>query len=254
MTLLDIFNEGATNSFLDQVPTKTPRHAFIECPEINQAWIQVNNLRRRYDLPQLRYDPTDILEGKLLDRPDLITKKFSSLCRVTKETPWDLLRCLILWNIWCQRYNTVMRNKTFHLGTAMHNAWRTVIQIGVATWRNIWKNPITSQHRKEVFQDTWTSTGAFCSMTNSPVWHFLPQVEYLPQDLALRPSVGTRRQQIQTIFQPSTSSLTSREVTSPNTTPTTSSPTMPNPHLHRNGTTRPQITKRTVNMEDPHNV
>lgn len=89
-----------------------------------------------------------------------------------------------------------MRNKPFHLGTVLHNAWRTVIQIGVAAWRNIWKTPRTAQQRQEIFQDTWASTTAFCSMTHKPMWHFIPPAEYLPQDLAVRPSTGAPRQQI----------------------------------------------------------
>lgn len=128
------------------------------------------------------------MDGKIFCRPGLINRNYSKACRVTEETPWELLRCLLLRNIWCQRCGTVMRNETFHLGTAMHQAWRTVIQIGVASWRKIWKHTETAPHQTEVFTTTWTASQAFCSMNDKLVWHFILPNEFLPQDLARRPA------------------------------------------------------------------
>jgi len=83
----------------------------------------------------------DILDGATLTRADLANKRFTNSCRVTEETPWDLLRCLLLRYIWCQRCNKVMKNTNFHLGTAIHSSWQTLIQIGTTSWQNIWEDP-----------------------------------------------------------------------------------------------------------------
>lgn len=103
-------------------PTETARHAFIDCTAVSQAWVQYNRLRQVHNLPQIHCTPGEILEGIAFTRTELTINCFSKSCRVTKEPPWDLLRCLLLRNIWCQRCAKVMREEPFHLGTTLHNA------------------------------------------------------------------------------------------------------------------------------------
>lgn len=88
-----------------------------------------------------------------------------------------------------------MRNEPFHLGTALHSAWLTVIQIGIANWRNIWKQ--STPQRVATFHVVWTANPAFYTMTNTPNWQFLPNATYLSQDLASRPAMATPRPQVQ---------------------------------------------------------
>lgn len=165
-------------------PIETTRHAFIDRPQVTRAWAQFNSLRHLHDLPMMQFTPADILEGAMLTYTNLHRSKFSNNCSVTQETPWDILRCLILRNIWCQRCNMVMRNEPFHLGTTLYRSWRTVIQIRIAAWHNIWKNPETAPERIATFHSTWTANPAFCIKADTLVWQFLPDTAFLPQDLA----------------------------------------------------------------------
>lgn len=66
----------------------------------------------------------------------------------------------------------------------------------MAAWRGIWKSPQTADQRTSIFKATWAATSAFCSIQDSPVWNFIPQAEFLPQDLAWRPSTRMNTRQI----------------------------------------------------------
>jgi len=169
-------------------PIETARHAFIDCPIVSRAWVQYNILRDKHDLPQLQFMPEDILEGASPNRAGLERLKYNNLCIVTKETPWDILRCMLIRNIWCQRCSIVIRGEAFHLGTAMHGAWRTTIQIGVATWQGIRKKDETTPRTLQIFDEVWASSPAFCTVADTPSWNFIPGNDYLPRDLASRPS------------------------------------------------------------------
>lgn len=176
-------------------PIETARHAFIECSATCAAWTHYNRLRLQHHMPVLQLTPADILEGDTLTVAELTAQHFSSTYKVTKETPWDLLWCLLLRQIWCQRCSKVMRNEPFYLGSTMHAVWKTTIQIGVAVWRTIWKAS-TAANRLEVFHMTWASTQVFYMLDTTPTWHFIPSTEFLPWDLAIRPLAATPRRMV----------------------------------------------------------
>lgn len=111
-----------------------------------------------------------------------------------------------------QRCNKVMKGENFHLGTAMHRSWRTLMQIGVATWRSIWKSPQSAIQCTVAFKDTWITTKAFCLFDDKLVWNFLPEDAFLPQDLASRPSrTQAIRHQIRCPVSPSPSRTSMEE-------------------------------------------
>jgi len=124
-----------------QAPLETAQHAFVECQEVKRAWIQYNMLRSRHPLPPIQLPVESIIEGNARLGGD--RHRFNNTCEVTEGMPWDLLRCLLLWQIWYQRCSKVMREEPFHLDTALHNAWRTMIHIMIAIWRGIGKSPTT---------------------------------------------------------------------------------------------------------------
>lgn len=210
-----------TCKLCDQGSLETAQHAFFECTAVKTAWEQFNQLRQTHSLPQLTYSAADILDGQALANPNLTVRKFSNPCRVTSDTPWDILRCLLLRTIWCQRCSKVMRDEPFHLGAAINGAWRTVIQIGVAAWRGLWKKSHEPDQRIETFKDTWAATDAFCTFQGFPVWKFIPDPEFLPQDLASRPQVQASIPTIPTIQLTSTGEKNfewpSQELTTSNT-------------------------------------
>lgn len=83
-----------------------------------------------------------------------------------------------------------------NLGTVLHNSWRTLIHIGVASWRNIWKTQNTAPQRIATFKATWLATEAFCTFDDKPNWRFIPPQDYLPIRLAARSARATPRQVI----------------------------------------------------------
>ena len=95
----------------------------------------------------------------------------------------------------------MMKNEPFHLGVALHSVWKMVIQIGVASWRNIWKSSEEATERIAAFKIAWTSTTAFCTMNNTLVWNFLPDSAFLPLDLAIQVASTSPTYQVTQISQ-----------------------------------------------------
>lgn len=80
----------------------------------------------------------------------------------------------------------------------MNSAWRTVIHIGFAAWRSIWKTLGSHDQRIAAFKSTWASTATFCSFRDAPTWNFIPDPDFLPKNLATRPSTNNNRGEIPT--------------------------------------------------------
>jgi hypothetical protein len=100
-------------------PTKTTEHAFLKCEATQTTWSNYNDLCLRHNQPRLIANEEGILLGYWTNIEEEDDKwNFTSNYEVTKNTPWDLLRCNLLWQIWCQRCAKVRKGKTFHLGTA----------------------------------------------------------------------------------------------------------------------------------------
>jgi hypothetical protein len=56
------------------------------------------------------------------------------------RTPWDILRFSLLWFVWCQKCKRDFKKGQFHLGVALFQAWQTIIQAGMATWKELHKH------------------------------------------------------------------------------------------------------------------
>jgi hypothetical protein len=126
---------------LPDSPQELTEHAFFTCPATKATWRNYNDLRLRFNQPQVEEMEEDILLGFWTIKEAEDSKwTFTSNCEVNRNTPWDLLRCNLLWQIWCQRCAKVRKGKKFHLRTAIFKAWRTTIHTGIAAWNNIWEN------------------------------------------------------------------------------------------------------------------
>jgi len=63
-----------------------------------------------------------------------------------------------------------MRGEPFHLGTTMHVAWRTLIQIGIAVWQNVKHSLAAEPEKMANFKATWAINSAFCTLEDTPKW------------------------------------------------------------------------------------
>ncbi|KAG0611670.1 hypothetical protein M758_7G157000, partial [Ceratodon purpureus] len=111
---------------------ETNEHALRTFPMVSEAW-------RRYAL--LRSE-----RGKIM---------------VNKNTPSNILRACILWNIWVQKTGQELNGEPFSIGKVLFHAWKTTIHIGMET-----------------------EQGVFATMTQRPKWKILPPEVFLPRHIA----------------------------------------------------------------------
>jgi hypothetical protein len=115
---------------------------------------------------------------------------------VSSHTPWDLLRCNILWQLWCSRCGLTMRGEIFHLGTAILRAWQTTVRTAIAIWRSITALNHGTQHAKkiDIFYKVWATNSPFCDMTSrNPKFNLIPDSKFLPHAMAIRPRLSRQR-------------------------------------------------------------
>ena len=60
--------------------------------------------------------------------------------RTNRNTPWDMLRTTIIWQILKQRCAFIFKNKKLCLKAVIIGTWRNTIQIGMAVLKQIFKN------------------------------------------------------------------------------------------------------------------
>ena len=118
---------------------ETQTHAFYDCPSVNWVWVLFGNLREEFGLLNVYQDSETILMGAVDDVPSFskeeeghwdLTATFSLLDR----RPCDVLRNLMVRNIWCLRTTQDMCHEAFQLGVGILRALQTTIHAGMATW------------------------------------------------------------------------------------------------------------------------
>lgn len=191
-------------------PIETTEHCFQTCEEVRRAWELFRQLRLKANLTREPGNWEETLMGKALsttrqhyaeEAPWGAEKAFS----INSNTPWDLLRTNILWNIWVQRCRHNFTNEIFSLSSALYTAWQNTIQIGMAAWFEVTKfRHVRGQQKQnqleETFTNIWTAGEIFSTKRqNSMVWKFTPDDTFLPKGMAreamLRRELRRRRNQ-----------------------------------------------------------
>lgn len=107
--------------------------------------------------------------------------------KVTMDTPWDILRALLLWAIWCSRVDLAFRDEQFHLGLVIWNAWRNTIYCAMEAYKELFRYKRNEEKRHEAiecFQNIWTAGNIFGRLQDGTIkWNLTPNVHFLPRDL-----------------------------------------------------------------------
>lgn len=107
---------------------------------------------------------------------------------INSNTPWDMLRTNLLWNIWTQKCNHNFREERFNLYSAMYKAWQTTIQIGMVAWYEVVKlrgkrNQQRQAQLEEVCSNIWTKGNIFSSKTHNAIqWKFTPDAVFISRE------------------------------------------------------------------------
>lgn len=174
---------------------ETLEHCFRTCKEVKKAWEFFRYLRRKANLSQEPENWEEMLMGKALTTTRQIHKEeiqwgATKAYTITSNTPWDMLRTNLLWNIWTQKCKHNFMEGNFNLASAMHNAWQTTIQIGMAAWYEIRKfRDKRKQQRQaqleETFINIWTEGEIFSSKHDGSIhWKFTLDASFLTKELA----------------------------------------------------------------------
>ena len=185
-------------------PRETLQHAFMECPEISRAWSLFRKTRRSAGLPKAFHSWKDISRGLMDDPPGPSLEeelRWDTVVayKVTTNTPWDILRALLLWAIWCSRVDLAFRDEQFHLGLVIWNAWRNTIYCAMEAYKELFRYKRNEEKRQEAikcFQTIWTTGNIFGRLQDGTIkWNLTPNVHFLPQDLGawLAPPIRIHR-------------------------------------------------------------
>ena len=182
---------------------ETTEHCFQTCVEVSKAWELYRNLRHKANLSRDPKNWEEILFGKALStlaqtHKEEIPWGAEKAFTASSDTPWDMLRTNILWNIWTQRCKHNFSEEAFSLASALFNAWQTTIQIGMAAWYEVVKYRNVRGQRKqaqleEVITNIWTEGNIFCEKgpLNTLRWKFTPDETFLPAGLAKEVAILT---------------------------------------------------------------
>ena len=91
-------------------------------------------------------------------------------CVLSKETPWELLRSSILWNIWVAKTQKEIGEESFHLDSILFKSWQITIQMGMAAWKDIFSHNRSTQRRSiliQRFQEAWFHSDCLDHMTTT---------------------------------------------------------------------------------------
>jgi hypothetical protein len=176
-------------------PFETAEHGLMRCKVVKEAWERYASLR---DSAGLRNDCASwkgIMLGPL-HRPGLHTIQddetwgSGQTCMVSNNTAWDILRTILLWNIWVQKCDEEMNGNAFHLGKALYYAWQTTVHVGMEVWEDITRHNRSGRRinaMQDKFFEIWGKEGVFCTVGGLPKWHTLPPECFLPFHLATEP-------------------------------------------------------------------
>jgi hypothetical protein len=110
---------------------------------------------------------------------------------VSLETPWYLLKSLILWHIWCGKCAFDREWDNYHIGLVLYKAWTTMIHIGTEAWNDLQRHHRPGQQQSQLnaaFLQIWTKGSVFEIGDRTPMWDLIPPVCYMSEDLASRPA------------------------------------------------------------------
>jgi hypothetical protein len=124
--------------------------------------------------------------------------------KVTIDTPWDILRALLLWAIWCSRVDLAFRDEQFHLGLVIWTAWRNTIYCAMEAYKELFRYKRNEEKRSKAidcFQTIWTSGNIFGRLQDGTIkWNLTPNVHFLPRDLGAWLQHRVRRVPLQTLL------------------------------------------------------
>ena len=160
-------------------------HAFFNCPSFKYACIAFNRLRRHFSLSTLT--SWDEVRTGILPHPQQFFSQIEigwdskSTCVLSKETPSELLRFSILWNIWAttfhRRTQKEIGEESFHLRSILFKSWKITIQMKMAAWKDIFSQVRNIQRRSifiQIFQEAWFYNNCFGSYDSHNIfWNLL---------------------------------------------------------------------------------
>lgn len=103
-----------------------------------------------------------------LNPNDDITWDIGTSCSINKNTPWNIIRCALLWFISCQHCQHDLNDGVFHIGVALYKSWHCTVQVGMAVWRQLQKfrkkrDPSKHADMETAFLSIWCQSNLFCS-------------------------------------------------------------------------------------------
>ena len=172
---------------------ETLQHASQECEEICRVWTLFRQIRQVAGLPPSYVSWKNISRGLLQDPSgpsveETLRWDTTAAFKITKETPWDILRAQLLWAIWCQRVEVAFWEDNFHLRAILCQAWKNTLYCAIEAYKELSRHTRNEEKRMELiacFQRVWTQAGIFRRMRGADLkWHLTPHAEFLPVDLS----------------------------------------------------------------------
>lgn len=180
---------------------QTSEHALFACQSVTEAWSRLRHINTLAQRPPGLARWEDALYGDL-GRPLPPGRQGSTeeehlweggkSCRISKETPFYIIRCGMIWYIWCQHTEHDLHSGIFHLGVAIYRAWQMTVQVGMAAWAELQKykrkrNPLKHAAMEDLFLQIWTQGQLFCTAPDGrPRWKPTPHPEFFAENLANR--------------------------------------------------------------------
>lgn len=154
--------------------TETSEHTLFKCPRVAPTWQYLKTLRSQSHLPD-DYSQWNNIRFGLLNLPSNTDIAQTSAwdagakIQVNDNTPWDILRASLNWNIWVQKCEEELNGHPFSLGKVLFYSWKTVIHVGAEVWRSIFRHKRSQDKITELttlFNTVWTQQGVFATAGN----------------------------------------------------------------------------------------
>ena len=156
---------------------ETLQHAFLECPEVTQAWDLFRALRAKTGRPPAYLNWLEVSRGLMAqpEGPSVESKlrwDTAAAFSINSDTPWDILRAQLLWAIWCQRLSHAFNDDRFHLGLVLWYAWRNTIYAAMEAYKELHRHKRNEEKRQEqisCFQKVWTQFNIFGRLSGTNI-------------------------------------------------------------------------------------
>ncbi len=166
---------------------ETPQHCFLDCPMAQKAW---EGFKRIWDEWKVHRDLTItwpfVLLGEAameIDDDPLGLLAYQTGGYTYPRQPLDILRSLILYNLWLERCRKHFDNH-YSLQKVLLQAWVATVEVGMATWKAIRshrpaKDPDTQISIELTFRKEWLHLDILRTDSATIRWHFLPPLYFL---------------------------------------------------------------------------